>query len=69
MLMTAYEEYTLYLIGVSAYILSHLSLYELKIEQSSIKGISLHFVFFTLYTVIVAVFVLFIRYMRGEVEL
>lgn len=60
--MNDYVEYTFLLIVIPSYILARLSLHDLNIDRFSIKGILFHLAFFTFYSVIIAVFVYFIRH-------
>ena len=62
--MTSYEEYTLYLVGVPALIMSKIILYKLGIDRGSIKGAFLYLALFILHCLMFAAFVFFIRYIR-----
>jgi len=59
--MNDYIEYTIWLIVIPSHILARLSLYDLNINRTSLKGFLLHLAFFALYSAIIAAYVFFIR--------
>ncbi len=64
-MMNAYEEYTLYLIAVPAVIMARLGIHFSGVERDSIKGFLLYFAFLVFFSLIFAMFVFLIRYIRA----